>query len=140
MAEYKAKFLKGLITQAKNVLLSDGTTDVESVIKWTYLGSASGTTAINVNKTSGTYKVIARIWDGSTTTIKIIEFPISQLSSDFFVNYDTGAYYTSGSNNGLAVGASLSQIKLVQFYINGVNHNEYVTLYVYHRNEAYSTS
>lgn len=47
MAEYKGKLLKGLFTQAKNVLLSDGT-DVETAIS---SGGGSVTVAADGTKT-----------------------------------------------------------------------------------------
>ena len=85
MAEYKGKLLKGLFTQAKNVLMSDGTTDVENAIN-------NSVTIDSLTVSSTTHAV-------SKTYTKLPKAIIVSSTAPNDKNFVTGVIYISGANS-----------------------------------------
>lgn len=88
MAEYKGKLLKGLFTQAKNVLMSDGTTDVEN--------------AINNSVTTDLLTVSSVNHDVSKTYTKLPKAIIVSSTSPDDKDFVTGVIYISGADSAIS--------------------------------------
>jgi hypothetical protein len=123
-------------TSASKCMLSDGETSVEDALTWKYIGTASGNNKVAVNKTSGTYRVLAQVGSGACFCIDIPTIALSSNTNSF----QAGAMYTSSAYSGVSIGATLSAIWCVQYYESGTAKTGQVTIRVYHKDDRYETS